>query len=96
MSGYNLAPFLPKNISARKILNIGKTNKKIQKIQNLKIIHFNCNGVVSKNLTKASFLKFEKPSIMSLNELRCSEPNANDVLRFENYNIYYKCREQKK
>ena len=96
MSDYNLAPSLPKNISARKILNIGKTNKKIKKIQNLKIIHFNCNGFVSKNLTLVSFLKFENPSITSLNELRFSESNANDALRFENYNIYYKCREQKK
>ena len=87
--------FFNENISVQKIINIGKNKKKIKKHKNLKIIHFNCNGIISKSLTIGSFLKQEKPSIMSLNELRCTEPNANDSLRFENYNCYYKCRQPK-
>ena len=84
-----LVSSLPKNISASKILNIGKSHKKIKKLRNLKVIHFNCNGLVGKNLTISSFLKHENPSIMSLNELRCTEPNANNALRFKNYNSYF-------
>ena len=32
---------------------------------------------------------------MSLNELRCTEPNANNALRFKNYKSYFRYRNQK-
>ena len=86
---------LPKNCRASQILNIGKDGKVTKKDKYLSAVHLNINGLNNKNLTIAAFLKQHKPTFFGLNELKCDNTMANNLLRFNNYTPYYKCREKK-
>jgi exonuclease III len=86
---------LPKNCRASQILNIGKDGKVLKKDKYLSAVHLNINGLNNKNLTLAAFLKQHKPTFFGLNELKCDSTMANNLLRFNNYTPYYKCREKK-
>jgi hypothetical protein len=52
---------------------------------NLKIIHWNCNSIKDKIDTLKAFLQDEKPDLMSLNEIKCNETEANNIFYIDNY-----------
>ena len=59
----------------------------------LKIIHWNCfKMTVSRLFDLEYFLDKNNPDIMSLNELKFNETQANLYLRFPNFSVYYKPR----
>ena len=58
----------------------------------LNIIHFNSNGIKNKETILKIFIEQQRPQILSLNEIRCDEPTANNALRFYKYSTYYKRR----
>ena len=69
-----------------------KTNKNSNKISKLKVIHWNSNSIKDKIELLSDFLKVEKPDIMSINEIKCTESLANSLLYLENYYPVFKCR----
>ena len=60
-----------------------------------KIIHWNCNSVKNKASELKQFLIINKPDLLSLNEIKCDKYWANVTLNIENYNLVYKCRNNK-
>ena len=62
---------------------------------NLRVAHFNCNGLRNRDLLIGKFLNKVKPDILSLNEIRCSDPVAKNLLRFKGYLAIFKCRAKK-
>ena len=63
-----------------------RTNKQF------KVIHCNCNSVKNKVNELKQFLSSHSPDIMFLNEIKCNNYWANELLVFENYNTIFKCR----
>ena len=57
-----------------------------------KITHWNCNSVKNKANELKQFLKENNPDVISLNEIKCDEKWANEILNIDNYNLIYKCR----
>lgn len=70
-------------------LNQSNTNKPSK----IKINHLNCNSIKNKLLEFKNYLENFKPDIFSLNEIKCSDNWANELLYFDNYNTTYKCRD---
>ena len=67
-----------------------------QKIQTkLNIIHWNCFKMTpNRSAELDSFIKQNKPDIISLNEVKLEEYSANYYLNFENYKTIYKPRQK--
>ena len=75
-----------------------KYKKKIQDIVkiNINLIHWNCNSLNNKIEEFKSFCFKFNPAIISLNETKMSEFNANYVLNIENYITIHKARNNNK
>jgi exonuclease III len=58
----------------------------------LKITHWNCNGIRNKATELGYFLKESKPDIVSLNEIKVNNSTARRILDFEGYFPIFKCR----
>ena len=54
-----------------------------------KITHWNCNSVKNKANELKQFLKENNPDVFSLNEIKCDEKWANEILNIDNYNLIY-------
>ena len=67
-----------------------------QKIQTkLNIIHWNCFKMTpNRSAELDSFIRQNKPDIISLNEVKLEEHSANYYLNFENYKTIYKPRQK--
>jgi hypothetical protein len=78
--------------SANQFFNTNNKNKKVKTIKQIKAIHVNCNSIVGKLEMLKVLINREKPDILSLNEIKCTETTANDIFNIDNYLPYYKCR----
>ena len=58
----------------------------------IKVQQFNCNSIRNKESEFREFLLKSKPDIISLNEIKCNEAEANYLLNINGYNVEYKCR----
>ena len=74
--------------------SINKSDNRLNnKLDSLKIIHWNCNGIKSKLDVLTQFLNTHKPDIMSLNEIKLSELEALLHLKeIAGSKGYFKCR----
>jgi hypothetical protein len=60
----------------------------------LTLLHWNCNGIFNKlEMFKVHIDRF-KPHIISFNEIKLTEMEANKCLSFNGYSSIFKCREQ--
>jgi hypothetical protein len=65
---------------------------KIKNVENLKIVHWNCNSIGNKKELLGEYLHRYKPHIVSLNETKLDVYEANLVLRFTGYESIIKSR----
>ena len=75
--------------------NIKKNTKLGTVLKNLNIVHWNCNGLVGKKEQFATYLELEKPHVVSLNEIKMNEQNANKVFNFSGYTAEFSCRKKR-
>ena len=62
--------------------------------KDVKVLHYNCNAIKEKVVLFQSLIKNLKPDIISLNELKCNEVEANYSLDIDGYIPYYKVRNE--
>ena len=60
--------------------------------ESIKVIHWNCNSIKNKINEFLIFIQLNKPDLISLNETKCCETWANELLCISGYNSAYKCR----
>ena len=58
------------------------------------IYHWNCFAVLNKIESINMFLNEFKPDILSLNEIKLNDQEANYYLRFKGYSTYFNCRKK--
>ena len=58
------------------------------------IYHWNCFSVLNKIESIKMFLNEFKPDILSLNEIKLNDQEANYYLRFKGYSTYFNCRKK--
>jgi hypothetical protein len=80
-------------LCASQLLNTKKSRRKVKQIKQLKIMHYNCNSIIRKVDLLDALIKKVKPDIISLNEIKCSEAEANNIFNFNNYMPFFKCRD---
>ena len=73
-------------------MNENNTNDfEIDKLNDIKVNHWNCNSIKNKQLEFKNYLHVNKPDVVSLNEIKCCNNWANELLNISGYNLIYKC-----
>lgn len=80
------------NLKINQVLNTKNTFAKKKTLKQLKMLHYNCNSYAGKSDQIERMIKREKPDIISLNEIKCSEHLANCMFNIDGYLPYFKCR----
>jgi exonuclease III len=60
-------------------MNENNTNDfEIDKLNDIKVNHWNCNSIKNKQLEFKNYLHVNKPDVVSLNEIKCCNNWANE------------------